>query len=88
MIRNQTTDAWDEKELLERLKPFPHQMANVTEWLGEDPYMAGRRDGKTDIGALAAGQSSALIHDIKPAAEIVAELMEQASEALDRLLIF
>lgn len=85
MIRNQTTAAWETPELQARLKPFPHQMPNVTEWLGEDPYMAGRRDGKTDIGALAAGQSSALIHDIKPAAEIIARLMEQASAALSNI---
>lgn len=85
MIRNQTTAAWEESTLRDQLKPFPHQMAQVTEWLGEDPYMAGRRDGKTDIGALAAGQSSALIHDIKPAADIIAELMTQASTALSRL---
>ena len=62
-----------------KLKPFPHQTRNVIEWLGTDPYMAGRRDGKTDIGALAAGQSSALIHEVKPAGDIVRDIMAEAS---------
>ncbi|MGK2872505.1 MAG: hypothetical protein ACSLFL_09660 [Alphaproteobacteria bacterium] len=61
--------------------PQRHRMA----WLGTDPYMAGRRDGQTDIGALAAGQSSALIHEVKPAGDIVRDIMAEATRALERL---
>ena len=47
--------------------------------------MAGRRDGETDIGALAAGQSSALIHEVKPVAQLIEDLMTEASATLDRI---
>jgi len=85
VIRNRTTDAWDDPELAARLQPFPGQLANVTDWLGEDPYMAGRRDGKTDVGALSAGQSSVLVHDIEPAGEVLRELVAETNAALERL---
>ncbi|HBC54752.1 MAG TPA: hypothetical protein DDW95_05595 [Alphaproteobacteria bacterium] len=85
MIQNDTTKAWESPELEASIRPFPRQMANVTEWLGKDPYMAGRRDGETDIGALAAGQSSALIHEVKPVAQLIEDLMTEASATLDRI---
>lgn len=85
MISNDTTAAWESPDMQAKLKPFPHQTRNVTEWLGADPYMAGRRDGKTDIGALAAGQSAALIHDVRPAGDVVRDIMQEASRMLDRL---
>lgn len=54
----------------------------MREWLGEDPYIAGRRQGKVEIGALAAGQSSAVIREVLPAAEIVRRLREETLAAL------
>ena len=54
----------------------------MTEWLGEDPYIAGRRQGKVAIGALAAGQSSAVIHKVLPVAEIVEQLRRETLAAL------
>ena len=57
----------------------------MQEWLGEDPYVAGRFEGKVDIGALAAGQSSALIHEVLPAAEILRRVVAETEEALGRL---
>jgi enoyl-[acyl-carrier protein] reductase II len=85
VIKNRTTEAWEAPELAARIKPFPQQFAVVAEWLGEDPYLAGRRAGKVDVGALAAGQSSALIHDVRPAGEIVRAIAEEASAALARI---
>jgi len=85
MIKNDTTAAWESPELQAKLKPFPHQTRNVIEWLGTDPYMAGRRDGKTDIGALAAGQSSALIHEVKSAGDVVRDIMAEASAVFERI---
>jgi len=86
MIKNDTTAAWEAPEMQARLKPFPHQPRNVTEWLGGvDPYMAGRRDGRTDIGALAAGQSSALIHEVKSAGDVVSDIMAEASRVFERI---
>jgi enoyl-[acyl-carrier protein] reductase II len=84
VIRNGTTESWENsRELQERILPFPRQFGIIGEWLGEDPYVAGRREGKVDVGALAAGQSSALIHDVEPAAVIVEQLARELEECLD-----
>lgn len=85
VIRNQTTEAWESPELIELIKPFPQQFRVVGEWLGEDPYVAGRYEGKTDIGALAAGQSAGVIHDVPGAGEVVRRIAEEASAAFERL---
>lgn len=85
VIRNDTTSAWEDRELQEQILPFPRQFGVVAKWLGEDPYIAGRRQGKVDVGALAAGQSSALVHDVRPAAEIVADLARELASSLERI---
>ncbi len=86
MIRNSTTDAWENSaELQARIQPFPRQFRVMQEWLGEDPYVAGRFEGKVEIGALAAGQSSALIREVLPAAEIVRRIVAEADRELTRL---
>lgn len=85
MIRNRVTAAWEDPELQARIQRFPRQLRVMQEWLGEDPYIAGRFEGKTDIGALAAGQSSALIRDVLPAGDIVRAIVSEASRELDRL---
>jgi enoyl-[acyl-carrier protein] reductase II len=85
MIRNRTTEAWESPELLARIQPFPRQLGVITEWLGEDPYTTGRFEGKVETGALAAGQSSALIRDVLPAAEILARLVQETEAALRAL---
>ena len=70
------------RELQERILPFPRQFGVIGEWLGEDPYIAGRREGKVDVGALAAGQSSALIHDVESAGVIVERLARELEQCL------
>ena len=85
VIRNATTEAWEARELQDRILPFPRQFRVMGEWLGEDPYIAGRRQGKVDIGALAAGQSSVLIDSVLPAGRIVEQLVAEAREVLGRL---
>ena len=85
VVRNQTTEAWESPELQAKILPFPRQFRVVADWLGDDPYTAGRYQGKTDIGALAAGQSAAVIDAILPAGEIVRRIADEASAALDRL---
>jgi NAD(P)H-dependent flavin oxidoreductase YrpB (nitropropane dioxygenase family) len=57
----------------------------MSAWLGFDPYVAGRFEGQVDVGALAAGQSSALIHAVLPAGEIVRAIAAEAERALERL---
>ena len=85
MIRNRVTQAWEDPDLQQQIQPFPRQFGVMQEWLGEDPYVAGRFEGKVDIGALAAGQSSALIHEVLPAAEILRRVVAETEEALGRL---
>jgi len=85
MIKNDVTSAWEDPELQKQIKPFPQQFGVISKWLGHDPYMAGRRDGNVERGALAAGQSSALIHDVRPAGEVLRRIVDEASEALERL---
>ena len=85
MIRNSVTEAWEAPDLQARIEPFPRQMRVVSEWLGENPYLAGRFGGNTDQGALAAGQSCAVIKEVLPAAKIVEQIIEEASAALGRL---
>lgn len=85
MIKNQTTAAWESPDLIATIKPFPQQFGVVAKWLGFDPYIAGRYEGQTDVGALAAGQSSALIHDVLPAGDVVRRIVEEAEHALLRL---
>lgn len=85
MYANRTTAAWESAELQAKIEPFPLQMRAVAGWLGKDPYMAGRRDGEIEIGACAMGQSAAVIDAVTPAADVVLQIMDQASRALDRV---
>jgi enoyl-[acyl-carrier protein] reductase II len=85
MIRNETTAAWESPELQARIEPFPRQFGVINEWLGEDPYTTGRFEGKIETGALAAGQSSALIDGVLPAREIVNRLIAETSQSLQAL---
>lgn len=85
VIRNQTTEAWESPDLQARIKPFPQQFGVISEWLGEDPYRTGRFEGKVSTGALAAGQSAAVIHEVLPAGEIVRRIVAEAEQALERL---
>ncbi len=85
VIRNRTTSAWEAPELQAQILPFPRQFGVIGKWLGKDPYIAGRREGDVEIGALAAGQSAAVIRDVRPAGEIVERLVTETTHALARL---
>jgi enoyl-[acyl-carrier protein] reductase II len=85
MIRNQTTAAWEAPELEARIRDFPKQFGVIRDWLGEDPYTTGRFEGKVETGALAAGQSSAVIRKVLPTSEIIQMLVAETEAALDRL---
>ena len=69
----------------EKIERFPAQLGVIANWLGADPYLAARREGKIDIGAMAAGQSSSLIHDVPSAAEVIRRLVDETGEALSRV---
>jgi enoyl-[acyl-carrier protein] reductase II len=85
VVKNQTTEAWENPDLIASIKPFPQQFGVMSKWLGFDPYVAGRFEGRVDVGALAAGQSSALIHEVLPAGDIVRAIVAEAERALVRL---
>ena len=80
VIKNKTTVEWEGREA--EIEPFPVQIRKISEYIGEDVYEASRLHGKVDIGTCAAGQSSALIHEIKGADELVNEIISEAEEIL------
>jgi len=76
MIKNEWTETWEKGPLKPLPMPFQNMMVNqVMRDAGDD----------TRIGGNAAGQVCGLIHDIKPAAEVVREMVEEAAEILERL---
>ncbi|MBI1783662.1 nitronate monooxygenase [Candidatus Sumerlaeota bacterium] len=76
MIKNEWTEAWEKGPLQPLPMPLQHLMITpVMQDAGENPR----------IGANASGQGCGLIHDIKPAAEIVREMVEGAAEILERV---
>ena len=83
VIKNKTTAEWEGRE--SEIEPFPVQILKISQYIGEDIYEASRLRGKVDIGSCAAGQSSALIDQIKGAGEIVDDLIAEAEEILARL---
>ncbi len=85
MIRNPVAEAWEDPELQATIEPFPRQFGVMQRWLGVDPYTTGRIEGDIERGALAAGQSSAVIQQVLPVAEIIERVMGEAEEALRRL---
>ena len=48
-------------------------------------YEVEALDGKIETGALAAGQSSGIINEVRPSREIVQALVAETSAALERL---
>lgn len=67
----------------ERWKGRESELMQRTEEVGAD-YLRAREAGNFDIAAVIAGESAGLIHDIRPAAEIVDSVIAQAEQALAR----
>jgi enoyl-[acyl-carrier protein] reductase II len=65
-----------------KIKPFPQQ-AMVSHQNGAMNYMAEHADATRIF--MPAGQGSGLIHQIKPAAQVFADLVREAEEAIRRL---
>ncbi len=83
VIKNKTTSEWERRE--DEVDPFPIQIGTISEYIGENVYEASRLHGRIDIGSCAAGQSSALIHEVKGAGKIVDDIIEEAEQILNRL---
>lgn len=79
MLRNRFTDYWAANEA--KILPYPRQLQEV----GTEASIRGRIEGDVENGVLPAGQSVALVDAVKPAAEILADIVEEAERALERL---
>jgi enoyl-[acyl-carrier protein] reductase II len=81
LIRNKFTDSWVGREA--EIRPFPIQSVEYGFPLAEK----ARYEGKIEEGGMACGQSAGLINSIKPAGQIVRDVMAEAQAALeDRFL--
>jgi len=63
---------------LYKTAPTPEQLKDL---LGRARAKRGMFEGDLDDGELEIGQIAGLIHDIKPAAQIVADMMQEFEEA-------
>jgi len=55
------------------------------ERVGKPAAIRAREAGDIENGSAACGQSAGLIHDVRPAGEIIAALVDEASGVLARL---
>ncbi len=78
LIRNKFTDSWIGREA--EIKPFPIQSVEYGFPLAEK----ARYEGKIEEGGMACGQSAGMINSIKPAGQIVREVMEEARTVLNQ----
>jgi len=77
IIRSKWTDAWEQADI----KPLPMPFQGMI----SGPVMAaGAAANRADINPGFAGQGMGLIRGIRPASEIMAEIVEAAEEALSR----
>ncbi len=83
-IRNQYTDEWEQKP--DQIQPFPMQAGisiqnRVMDYMGVgDTFDATRT-------FLPAGQSAGLVHEIKPAGQIVRDIIEEAQQVIESRFI-
>ncbi|MDP2378373.1 nitronate monooxygenase family protein [Reyranella sp.] len=78
MIRNRFTEEW--KARGSEILPYPMQVQLV----GRDASHRGRIEGDVENGALPAGQSVALIHEVLPARRIIEDILLEAAEVCRR----
>jgi enoyl-[acyl-carrier protein] reductase II len=77
LVRNKFTESWVGRE--SEIEPFPLQSMKVGFPLAE----RARYEGKIEEGGLACGQSAGMINEIKPAGQIVRDVMTEAEAALE-----
>lgn len=70
-IKNRYTEEWKRKE--NEIEPFPFQFISAGRH-----WVAGFQEGDTEWGAISAGQICGAIHKIKPADEVLRDLVEEA----------
>jgi len=74
-------------KLTRRFEELEARCASVEELeaLGVGKLRAAMVEGDIEYGSVMAGQCAAMVHEIKPAGEIIRELVSQAEEVLGRL---
>ncbi|MBT6276499.1 MAG: hypothetical protein HOI95_20480, partial [Chromatiales bacterium] len=82
LIANDFTAQWASREA--EIQPFPLQAKEV----GEPASVLGRHEGDTDNGVLPAGQGCGLIHAVPHAADVVADIVREASDIMRRMQSF
>ena len=79
LIRNGYTASWEGRE--EEILPFPLQGRKF----GHPASELGRHKGDVENGVLPAGQSSGLIHAVRPAGDVVRDIVAEAEGVLARI---
>lgn len=80
LIRNAFTTYWEEHAA--EIQPHPVQLMKV----GGPASIRGRIEGDIENGVLPAGQSSAMIHALKSAGDVVRDIVGEARDVLARCL--
>jgi enoyl-[acyl-carrier protein] reductase II len=78
VIKNRYQEQWEDRK--GEIKPFPFQLM-----VDGEKLEAAIRWGNTDLGLMPAGQISGVIEEVKPADEVIREILEEAEEVLSRL---
>jgi enoyl-[acyl-carrier protein] reductase II len=81
LVRNKFTDWWVGRE--NEIQPFPLQVMRV----GFAASEKARYEGKIDEGGMPCGQGAAMITSIKPAGQIVHDVMEEARATLEERIL-
>jgi enoyl-[acyl-carrier protein] reductase II len=79
LIRNKFTESWVGRE--SEILPFPLQSMKI----GFAAAEKARYEGKTEEGGMACGQVAGMIASIKPAKQIVLDVVAEAQKAFARL---
>ena len=79
LLKNRWTDAWEQKGAPEPLR-MPLQNLLVSE-----AHQRLMRSGQPDVVPMPAGQIVGRISEIRPVADVMAELIRETAEVLDRL---
>ena len=83
-IRNQYTDEWEAKA--DQIQPFPMQ-AGISIQNRVMDYMGVGNTFDATRTFLPAGQSAGLVHEIKPAGQIVRDIIEEAQRVIESRFI-
>ncbi|MEM9357311.1 MAG: nitronate monooxygenase [Pseudomonadota bacterium] len=77
MARNKFTDGWVGRET--EIKAYPYQLREV----GEPASVRGRLEGDTEHGVVPMGQGSGTIQSVKPAGDVVVDVVSEARAVFD-----